>query len=364
MLFEMECRVDESESQLMHRSHILAGLLALTMTASLAACSAPEESSSPAHDSNSRAVESTDAFPVTINHAFGETIIKSTPQRVATVAWSNHEVPLALGVTPVGFEKATWGDDDGDGILPWVSEKLTELGGQEPVLFDATDSLPFEAIANTAPDVILAAYSGMTQEDYDQLSQIAPVVAYPELAWGTTLEDTIEMNAKALGKEKEGGELVDKLHGEVTAAMQQNAVLEGSAPVFAFFDESDLSQIGIYTSIDPRMGFLLDAGMEESELLKQFGDSDSFYEQVSAENPEAFADVDFIITYGSEDDAANAKFLQTLQEDPLLSRIPAIAAGKVVFLGENPLAAAATPSPLSVSWGVEDYFATLAEALK
>ncbi|NLZ58930.1 MAG: iron-siderophore ABC transporter substrate-binding protein [Corynebacterium sp.] len=348
----------------MRRSRTLAGLLSITLATSLVACSDTDEptsaESSSAADSSSNA---SSEFPVTIEHAFGETTIPDKPERVATVAWSNHEVPLALGVTPVGFEKATWGDDNGDGILPWVEEKLVELGGEEPALFDATDSLPFEAIANTQPDVILAAYSGLTQEDYDQLSQIAPVVAYPEQPWGTTLEDQILMNAEALGLEDEGEELVAKLDGEVNAALDASPGLRESAPVFAFFDESDLSQVGVYTSLDPRMSFLLDAGMQQAPVLDEYADSDSFYEQVSAENPEVFADVDFIITYGSEDDAANAELLNKLQEDPLLSRIPAIAEGKVVFLGEDPIAASATPSPLAVTWGVDEYFTRLAEGL-
>ena len=93
--------------------------------------------------------------------------------------WANHEVPLALGVVPVGMAEANFGDDDGDGVLPWVEEKLDELGAETPVLFDETDGIDFEAVADTEPDVILAAYSGLTQEDYDTLSEIAPVVAYP-----------------------------------------------------------------------------------------------------------------------------------------------------------------------------------------
>lgn len=344
----------------MRQSRILSGLLAATLTLTLAACS---ESGAPTQSATSAITSNDQAFPLTIEHAFGETTIPTPPERVATVAWGNHEVPLALGITPVGMEKATWGDDDGDGVLPWVEDRLGELGGATPELFDATDNLPFEAIANTQPDVILAAYSGLTREDYDQLSQIAPVVAYPDQAWGTTLEDQILMNATALGKEKEGGELVAKLDGEVDAALNAHPALRETTPVFAFFDESDLSQIGVYTSVDPRMGFLLDAGMQEASILEGSADSDSFYEQISAENPEAFEDVDLIITYGSEDDAVNAALLAKLQADPLLSRIPAIAAGRVVFLGENPIAASATPSPLSISWGVDEYFAELAEGL-
>ena len=112
------------------------------------------------------------------------------------------------------------------------------------------------------------------------------------------------------------------------------------------------------------MGFLLDASVQEAEVLKQFSGSDSFYEQVSAENPETFDDVDVIITYGTEDDAANAELLSKMQADPLLSRIPAIADGKVVFLGANPLAASANQSPLSISWGIDEYLAKIAEPLK
>ena len=63
-------------------------------------------------------------FPVTVEHAFGETTIEERPERVASVGWANHEVPLALGIVPVGFARASWGDDDGDGLLPWVIESL------------------------------------------------------------------------------------------------------------------------------------------------------------------------------------------------------------------------------------------------
>ena len=47
-------------------------------------------------------------FPITIGHAFGHTVIGQRPERVATVAWANQEVPLALGVVPVGMAAATF----------------------------------------------------------------------------------------------------------------------------------------------------------------------------------------------------------------------------------------------------------------
>ena len=103
--------------------------------------------------------------------------------------------------------KATWGDDDDDGVLPWVKDQLEELDAETPVLFDETEGIDFEAVADTEPDVILAAYSGLTKEEYDTLSKIAPVVAFPELAWGTTMWEMIERNSAALGLAAEGEKL-------------------------------------------------------------------------------------------------------------------------------------------------------------
>lgn len=115
------------------------------LATSLVACSnTGEPTTTEGSGGNNVETNTSSEFPVTIEHAFGESTIADKPERVATIAWSNHEVPLALGITPVGFEKATWGDDNGDGVLPWVDEKLRELGGEEVELFDATDSLPFE----------------------------------------------------------------------------------------------------------------------------------------------------------------------------------------------------------------------------
>ena len=82
------------------------------------------------------------AFPVDITHAFGTTVISEKPVRVATVAWANHEVPLALGIVPVGFARANFGDDDGDGLLPWASWLSPLLGfALWPWLFLLLDGL-------------------------------------------------------------------------------------------------------------------------------------------------------------------------------------------------------------------------------
>lgn len=340
----------------MRTSRVLAAGIAAVLALGLSACATASSDTGSAAGGNPA---DDSAFPVTIEHAYGKTTITKKPERVATVAWANHEVPLALGIVPVGMSKATWGDDDNNGILPWVEEKLGELGGEQPVLFDESDGIDYEAVADTKPDVILASYSGLTQEEYDTLSKIAPVVAYPEVAWGTPVNQMIEMNAKALGLEKEGKALIADLDAQAKAALEKNSILKGKKVLFAYIDPTDLSQIGFYTAIDTRPGYLRDnLGLPFPSIVEENLGSKEFYLTVSAEQADKFSDVDVFATYG------DPSLIATLQADPLLSKIPAIAEGRIAILPDaTPIAASANPSPLSIAWGLSDYLALLAAPL-
>lgn len=334
------------------RSSKLAALSAAALlTASLAACS-----STPAE---SQAGAEGDWETITIEHALGTAVIDEKPERVATVNWANHEVPLALGVVPVGMAAANFGDDDGDGILPWVEEKLEELGGEAPVLFDENDGIDFEAVADTQPDVILAAYSGLTQEDYDTLSEIAPVVAYPETAWGTSWREMVEYNSTAMGLAEEGEQLVADLEQEMTDAAAKFPSLAGKSAMFmTHVDTTDLSEVSFYTTHDPRTLFFEDLGMSVAgSIAKASAETEKFSLTQSAEQADAFSDVDIIVTYGG------GELITALESDPLLSQIPAVANGAIVTLpGDNPLGTAANPTPLAISWVLNDYLTVLAEA--
>jgi iron complex transport system substrate-binding protein len=325
---------------------------AALLTAGLTACS-----SSAASDATTD--PPADEFaPVTIEHALGTTTIESRPERVATVNWANHEVPLALGVVPVGMAAANFGDDDGDGLLPWVSERLEELDAETPVLFDETDGIDFEAVADTQPDVILAGYSGLTQEDYDTLSEIAPVVAYPEAPWATPWREMIEVNAAGMGMAEEGEELVADLEQEIAAAVGEHPQLEGKATMFlTHVDTTDLSEVSYYTPADTRSAFFEDLGLSTPASVQEAStDPEQFSGTVSAEQVDTFDDVDIIVTYGDQ------ALVDALEADPLLSKIPAVQNEALVLLPDTPLGTAANPTPLAISWVLEDYVAMLAEA--
>jgi iron complex transport system substrate-binding protein len=328
----------------------------------LAACgsdSSGSEADAGSSESTTAAAEGTASYPITIEHALGTTTIEEKPERVATVNWANQEVPLALGVVPVGMAAANFGDDDDNGILPWVEEKLDELGGEQPVLFDETDGIDFEAVADTQPDVILAAYSGLTQEDYDTLSEIAPTVAYPEVAWGTPWREMIEVNSQAMGMEAEGDELVAELDQKIADGVAEHPELAGKKTMFlTHVDQSDLSEVSYYTTHDTRAMFFEDLGMATPQSVATASEeNDQFSGTTSAEQVDTFDDVDLIVTYGDD------SLTQTLEGDPLLSQMPAVANDAIVALpGDNPVGTAANPTPLSIDWVLDDYLDLLSEA--
>ncbi|RCK69210.1 iron-siderophore ABC transporter substrate-binding protein [Desertihabitans brevis] len=343
----------------MVRSPRLLAAAVATAVLGLAACGTTGTAAPEQGEGSASVPAAEQGYPISVEHALGTTVLEAKPERVATVNWANHEVPLALGVVPVGMAAANFGDDDGDGVLPWVEEKLTELGAETPVLFDETDGVDFEAVADTQPDVILAGYSGLTQQDYDTLSEIAPVVAYPEAAWATSWRDTILVNSAGMGMASEGEQLVADLEAEIDAVAADRPQLSGKRTMFlTHLDPNDLSEVSFYSAKDTRAAFFEDLGMATPPSIAELSaQSDSFSGSVSAEQIDRFSDVDIIVTY------ADDLVVEELRADPLLAQMPAIANDAIVALpNTDPLGTAANPTPLAISWVLEDYADLLAEA--
>lgn len=202
--------------------------------------------------------QAADTFPVTIQHAFGTTTIEAKPERVVTWGWSAQDVVLELGIAPVGVPFFNYGGGD-DGMLPWTEAEIARQGVAMPTVLPDTPEPPIEAIAALQPDVIIAPYSGITQEEYDLLSNIAPVIAYPEKAWLIRWQDVVTITGKALGLSAEAGALVS----DTEAFLRQEAAaypdLQGK--VFANVVNRNDGQVAIRMEGDPRVQLFADIGM-------------------------------------------------------------------------------------------------------
>ena len=340
----------------------LAAVAAAAALALTACSSDPDDAAAP--PTGSATAAGADTFPVTITSTFGDTTIEAKPERVATVNWGNHDVPIALGIVPVGIQKSTYGDDDTDGVLPWTFaalEKLGATGDALPVLFDETDGIPFESVNNTEPDVILAAYSGLTKEQFDTLSDIAPTVSYPQHAWGTSWQDTALIDGRALGLEAEAQALVDGVDAQIADALAARPDVAGKTFAYGWIDPSAATTVSLYSPLDARVQLVTDLGLEVAPSVTALaGETDEFYINLSAERVDELADVDILVTYG--DDST----LATLQADPLYGKIPAVQRGSVVVMpNDGPLAAATSgPTVLSIPWVLDDYLDLFEAAAK
>ena len=343
-------------------SVLFCSLLALTSVMAVSAAEtetvSETEAASEEESTASGADEETE-YPITIQHAYGETVIESKPERIATVGWENQDTPLALGIAPVGVSAANYGMVTENNLHPWTDEVFQELGVDAPNVFDDVDGLDFEAISDCDPDVILASYSGLTQEDYDTLSQIAPVIPYKENAWQTTWRDQTIENAEGMGMKAEGEAKVAEVEQLIQDKLAEYPDLKGTKTAFCWINADDLSSFYIYLpSADPRAAYLLDLGLELPESVTRLaGDSTDFNITVSRENADQLSDVDMIVAYGDE------TLLDALQQDELMSQIPAVKNGAVALIDSTTaLAGAATSSILSIPAEIDDYLSLLSAA--
>lgn len=333
----------------------LLAMLALACALSLSACG----KEGPKKDKSAESVASVESQEskeeadqkIVVKHAFGETILEKKPEKVASIGWGNQDIALALGVAPVGVEKVAYGVPEGKVMQSWTEEAFKALKKDgEPAIFDNLDGLDFETIANSKPDVILAAYSGITQEDYDKLSKIAPVIAYPKAPWATLWRDQVKSDAAGLGLAAEGDQLIAKTEEFIKKSLESKPNLAGKKVLFMMLNAQDASKFWVYSSSDPRAAFLEDLGMVIPESVKTLAKDDAFLAEVSTEHADQFKDADMVVTYG------NDETLKKLQADPLLGKIPAIKNGAVAVIPDGtPLASACTPTPLSIQATLADY---------
>ncbi|WP_146341784.1 ABC transporter substrate-binding protein [Nesterenkonia sp. NBAIMH1] len=170
----------------------MAGLLLVGL---LTGCSGSLEEADPQESDPGEAPaageEAGSAYPRTIEHEFGETVLEEKPERLVTLGAQDHDYALALGSVPVGNSGFTFYED---GIGPWAEEYVEDAD----LTFFRGSELQLEEVAALEPDVITSVTSELPEEILAQLEDIAPVIGRPS----GPLEDGVTMGqaAEAFGQ--------------------------------------------------------------------------------------------------------------------------------------------------------------------
>ncbi|MCD1267462.1 ABC transporter substrate-binding protein [Microbacterium sp. MEC084] len=323
--------------------------LALALTGCAGDAAAPSESPAAGGDG---------AFPVTIEHAFGETVIEQAPERIATWGWGAADAVLALGEVPVAIPAEMYGGDE-NGVLPWIAEELDALGAETPALLTsgAEGQLPIEEMLAAAPDVVLAPYSGITEEEYTQLTDAGvDVVAYPEVAWSTPWRDVISIVGEALGQADEAEQVL----ADIDASIAEQAAAH---PEFEGLSIAEVWNVAgtfyVYLPADPRVQFAEDLGFVSAESVTELDTGEAtFYYTLSYEQLDKL-EADVLLIYG-DTEAEVDEFLAS-EQGQLLPQVPE---GEVVkVIGQSAIASVAPPTALSLTWGMGDFIAAIEEGL-
>ncbi|KAA1031070.1 ABC transporter substrate-binding protein [Pseudonocardia sp. EV170527-09] len=298
-----------------------------------------------------------EGYPVTVRHALGETVVPDRPQRVVTLSAANTDVALAMGVLPVAIPRTVYGGD-AEGVLPWVRDAITAHGGPFPQVIGSDDlsATPIEQVAAARPDLVLATYSGLSRAEYDQLSAIAPTVAYPDAAYSTGWRDQTRIAGQVFGDPARAQQLIDSTGQRLRTAAQRYPQLAGAT--FIYTGGMDAGALGVFRAGDVRVQLVTDLGLTLAPYVEQNapGGGEVYY-TVSGEllsRVESDLVIGFFATQAEE---------QAFRTAPGVQLLPAMARGGFApVVGADRVVASSAPSVLSIPWVLDAYLPILAEA--
>ena len=336
-------------------------LSTLTVPA-LASCGGPDDETAPAGAANGGSADP-GAFPATVSHLYGDTEIEAEPQRIATVSWVNADSVLALGLVPVGMPLVEWGGND-NSSTDWIDAALGELGAgwdsdAAPTTYSEADGVNFDEIAALTPDLIVAAYSGLTQDDYDKLSRIAPTIGPVAANYTASWQDTLTAVGQATGRAEAAQEIIDDVTAQLAAVREDNPAVQDSTFIAGTLGLSDDS-IDLYTAGDTRPRFFTALGMTQAELVDDNAtDETAFTIPWSAERADEL-DGDIFYTWAAAGDT-----IEDFQDNPLFAQIPAVAAGALVLTADDhQTLSISAASALSLPWAIENVVPSVLDAVQ
>lgn len=322
------------------RLRSLAALAALLLFfGALTACGSDDDESSGATPDAGKPAADGGVFPVSVEHRFGTTTVPEEPQRVVSVGLTEQDVLLQLGIVPVAVTE--WYGEQPDATWPWAHDLLE---GAEPEVLHTSDGFEFEKIAALQPDLIVGTNAGMTKDDYEKLSQIAPTISsLPGSArWFSPWRDQVLLIAEAVGQAEKGQQIVDDVAARYAEVAAEHPEWEGLTATFSQGGPSD-NQLYVYPD-GLSTEFLTDLGFTMTPGLEKYAPNSDSQALISAENV-GLIDAD-VIVFATE----SADMFEDLMDFSTVSQLSAVSGKRAVYTDEIMAGATYFSTPLSLTY--------------
>ena len=287
-----------------------------------------------------------DPFPAVIEHRYGTTVVPAKPQRIVSLSYIGHDFLLALGEKPHALRK--WFGNHPHGVWPWAQEAL---GDAEPIVLQG--QIDIERIAALEPDLITGQWSGMTEREYQLLSQIAPTIP-PKAAhgsYGSPWQVMLRTLGTATGNAAKAGRIINRIEGRFAAIRAAHPEWQGTSAVMV-----SATRTGAYSATDIRGQFLEELGFKVPEIVNPFAPANSYYALLPDEDLSPI-DTGALIWIDAGGSAARLKRL------PLRHTLRAYREGREIYAGRLLSSALSHSSPLSLDAALDQLVPLLEAAL-
>ncbi|KAA1380042.1 iron-siderophore ABC transporter substrate-binding protein [Aeromicrobium fastidiosum] len=293
------------------------------------------------------------AFPVTVDHEFGSTTVKAEPKRIVVAGLTEQDTVLQLGFTPIATTE--WYGEQPYAVWPWAQGML---GDAKPTVLKQTDGPEYEKIASLRPDLIIAVNAGLDKQMYDKLAKIAPTVAQPKggTQYFSPWDEQAIQTAKALGKEKEGRQLVADTKAAYAKVAAEHPEFKGKTATFSQGLSYDgllyVYQDGLSTEFLTYLGFTITPGLEK------YSEGPGIQAAIPEEKLDVI-DAD-VIVFATEE----AKNLDNLKAMPTFDTLKAVQQNRAVYTEGTVAGALYFITPASLMYALDKLTPQLERAVK
>lgn len=282
------------------------------------------------------------AFPVTVNHAFGTTMVETPPKRVVVLSAMEGDLCVGLGLAPLGLPRIA--------DTPWFQRELGGIQmGEKPVHLDDRSGIPLDDIADLKPDLILAMSAELGPDEFGELSALAPVIPRREPETVDGWRELASIAARCLGREKALSEFIEKTEEVIRVAVEDYPGLHEASAAYLEASTVQGADIVIHAPASVPMQVMREFGLVDAPALKHLvdgfqsaGRKSASYVLPRERAHEVSADVLIVAVSSTE--------LSVFRQRGELPELPTFGAESVHFISEADAIAMQTGSPLAFAW--------------